>query len=166
MFSSLFYIILIMGPMVLVTYVEAVRSPLAGQLWGGLPRAVWYKNPWFISMGLTVVSYLYMSGMWVFELDTARVYGQEDFQKYVVLSYATFMTGAVLWAPLTLVALQRRQKLATVAVALWLTALGSVGMLVLAAGLKGQPWMVAAATMCMVHHVFFDAVYWWATWQI
>lgn len=166
MLSSLFYIILIMGPMVLVTYVEAIRSPLANQLWGGLPRVIWYKNPWMLSMGLTVVSFLYMTGMWVFALDTANVYGQEDLQKYVVLSYVTFMTGAILWAPMTLVALQRQRKLNTVALALWLTAIGSVGMLVLAAGLKEHPWMITTATMCMVHHVFFDAVYWWATWHI
>lgn len=165
MFDVLLYIVLLMGPNVLITYVETYRSALVGQLWGGLPRSAWYKNPWVISMILTVVSYLYMSGMWIFDLDDALIYGQEGLQKYVALSYISFMTGAILWAPLSLIALHRGEKLAVVAWALWLTALGSVGMFVLACGLENQPWMIAAATMCMLHHVGFDAVYWWATWD-
>jgi len=163
MFHTLFYIVLIMGPNVLITYVEAFRSLLAAQLWGGLPRTTWYKNPWIVSMILTVVSYLYMTGMWVFDLYEAPIYNQIGLQKYVALSYVSFMTGAILWAPYTLVALHRRQKMLTVALALWLTALGSVGMFILACGLKEQPWMVVASTICMLHHVGFDAIYWWVT---
>lgn len=164
MLHSLLYVVLIMGSNVLMTYVEAYRSKLADRLWGGLPRTSWYKNPWVISMMLTVVSYLYMTSMWIFRLDEALIFKQQGLQKYVVLSYVTFMSGAILWAPLTLVALHRDEKLPCVALALWMTALGSVGMLVLASGLEGQPWMIAASLMCMVHHVGYDAVYWWATW--
>ena len=111
MFHTLFYIVLIMGPNVLITYFEAFRSLLAAQLWGGLPRTTWYKNPWIISMILTVVSYLYMTGMWVFDLYEAPIYNQIGLHKYVALSYVSFMTGAILWAPYTLVALHRRQKI-------------------------------------------------------
>lgn len=165
MFDVLLYIVLLMGPCVLITYAEAYRSVLVGQLWGGLPRSTWYKNPWVISMILTVISYLYMTGMWIFDLDDALIYGQEGLQKYVGLSYVSFMSGAILWAPLALIALYRGDKMAVVALALWLTALGSVGMFVLACGLENQSWMIVAATMCMLHHVGFDAVYWWSTWD-
>jgi hypothetical protein len=158
MFDALLYIIIIMGPIVLMTYVEAYHSPNRAHLWGGLPQTTWYKNPWVISMMLTVVSFLYMSGMWVFVLEDVQ-------QNELVFSYILFMTGAILWAPLTLVALQREQKLGSVAAALWLTAAGSVGFLINVCTLKNQPLMVLAAVICMLHHVGFDAIYWWYTWH-
>ena len=147
-----------MGPVVLMTYVEAYRSPNRAQLWGGLPQTTWYKNPWVIFMMLTVVSFLYLSGMWIFAIEGVQ-------QNELLFSYLLFMTGAILWAPLTLVALHREKKLWSVAAALWLTAVGSIGFLINACTLKNQPFMVLAAVICMLHHVGFDAIYWWCTWH-
>ena len=159
MFEALLYIVVIMGSVVLMTYVEAYRSDKVSELWGGLPRTTWYSNPWVISMILTVVSFLYLSGMWIFVLD-------ETHTNELLFSYILFMTGAILWAPLALVALHRNEKLWSVAVALWLTAGGSIGFLVHACTLKETPpLMVIAAVICMLHHVGFDALYWWFTWH-
>ena len=159
MFDVLLYIIIIMGPIVLMTYVEAYHSPNRAHLWGGLPQSKWYKNPWVISMILTVVSFLYLSGMWVFVLE-----GQQ--QNELIFSYILFMTGAILWAPLTLVALQREEKLWSVATALWLTALGSIGFFINTCTAKQtNALMITAALICMLHHVGFDALYWWLTWH-
>jgi hypothetical protein len=156
MHDTLFYIIIVMGPIVLLTYLEAWRSPNVTALWGGLPQTTWYKNPWVLSMILTVISFLYMSGMWVFVLEDQQ-------QSELVFSYVLFMTGAILWAPLALIAVFRGEKMLTVAIALWLTAAGSIGFLVNVK--KDQPLMVLATVICMLHHVGFDALYWWFTWH-
>ena len=167
MFHTIVFIALLMGPNVLITYAETYRSITAcgeicaNNIWAGLP-----KIPWIISMILTVSSYLYMTGMWAIELDEVPIYGLKSLQKYVVLSYLFFMTGAILWAPYTLISLHRREKMLAVALALWLTAIGSIGMFILACGLENQPWMVVSSLICMLHHVGFDAIYWWFTWEI
>ena len=101
----------------MLTYAEALRSKKNKLLWGGLPRST--CNPWVISMLLTVISFLYMSGMWVWNEDLI-VYTTpyKDIRHIVLFQYILFLAGAVLWAPLTLIALQREQKLYSVLLAL------------------------------------------------
>lgn len=168
MYSELFYLIVTLGVLVLVTYVEAFRSRQKSLLWGGLPQYSWYRNPWVLSMVVTVLSFLYMASVWVFTLegdDIVYEMSYKEIRHIVLLQYTLFMAGAVLWAPLTLIALHRREKMWTVLLALWLTASGSIGLFVMACGL--QNWrLIAASLICMLHHVGFDAIYWWRTWEV
>jgi len=164
MYSELCFLIITFGLLVLLTYAEALRSNNNKLLWGGLPRST--CNPWVISMLLTVVSFLYMSGMWVWNEDLI-IYTTpyKDIRHIVLFQYILFLAGAVLWAPLTLIALRREQKLYSVLLALWLTASGSIGLFVMACGTQDL-LMIIAATICMLHHVIFDAIYWWFTWDV
>ena len=159
MFNELFYFILIGGLVVLMTYVEAFRSEFRHQLWAGLP-----KIPWFISMVLTIVSFLYMTGVWIFNTDEKMVYGGDN-RHYVILFYTMFIVGAILWTPITLISIHRGTKLSLVFISLWMTALGSIGILVMTLGLENETLACVAAGICMLHHVIFDAIYWWCTWN-
>lgn len=163
MYSELCFLIIVFGFLVLLTYVEVSRSSKITLLWGGLAEM---KTTWIVSMILTVISFLYMSGMWVWKEDH-MIYGTpyQDIRHIVLFQYVLFLSGAVLWAPLTLIALHRQQKLYSVLLALWLTASGSIGFFVMACGSQNIP-MIIAASICMLHHVLFDAIYWWFTWDV
>lgn len=108
-------------------------------------------------MILTVTSFVYMANQWIWHLPAnATVLGM----------YAIFFMGAVLWAPMTADALHREEKTPFVAMALWLAASGSIGLLVMSCSHPELPWLIAASTWFMIHHVFLDAILWYVRWHI
>lgn len=154
------YLIVVFGMMVLLTYVEAFRSENAAKLWGRLPRLAWV-----ISTVLTVLSFLYMTGMWIFAMENELLFGQPFavYRHYVMFCYVLFMSGAVLWSPTTLLALKREENMLLILLVLWLTALGAVGIFVMTCGLEKQAMMCVCGAVVMFHHVVFDAIWWWYT---
>jgi len=163
MYSELLYLIVVLGVLILLTYVEAFRSEHVSNLWGGLP-----KKPWVFSTILTVISFLYLSINWVFIMDDEQLFDKPfiEYRHYVLLQYILFLSGAVLWSFSTLLALQRQRKMLFVLFVLWMTALGSIGIFVMTCGLEDQILMQICGTIMMLHHVIFDALWWWITFNV
>lgn len=152
MYTELFWLILVFGIAVLLTYVHLMDSNSLHSLVKPIPLKIWIP-----SMALTVASFIYMANQWIWHLPAdATVLGM----------YAIFFTGAVLWAPLTADALHREEKTPFVAIALWLAATGSVGLLVLSCSHPEVPWLIVASAWFMIHHVFVDAIVWFVRWHI
>lgn len=156
-YRELFFLIIITGPLVLITYYQLYKSKLASQSWAGLSQKS-VKITWFISMALTVISWIYITTRWIFD-ETL------ESNKNVFLSYVLFMSGALLWTPFTIISLHRKTRLATVWLALYLTAAGSISLLIQAA-FTSDIAMIFAAAISAIHHLLLDAIYWWGTWKV
>jgi len=112
---------------------------------------------WIPSMVFTVAAFVYMSIQWIWHVPgDARVLGM----------YAIIFAGAVSWAPMTMDALHREEKTFSVALSLWVTASGSIGLLVLSCNHPDNPLLIAASAWLVVHHVFVDAIWWYTRWSI
>ena len=156
-YRELFFLIIITGPLVLITYYQLYKSKLASQSWAGLSQEK-VKIAWLISMALTVISWIYITSRWIFD-ETL------ESNQAVFISYVLFMSGALLWTPFTIISLHRKKRLATVWLALNLTAAGSISLLIQAA-ITSDTAMVLASAISAIHHLLLDAVYWWGTWKV
>lgn len=160
MYLELEITILVMGITVLLTYFEAYKSNVTNKLWGGLPRI-----PWIISTFLTIASFLYVSKVWIWDID--RVFSEpfSEWRHIVLLGYVLLLTGAVLWVPFTLLSIETRQKPYIVFMVLWMTAIGCIVLLSMSIGLDQHVVTKIASGWLVFHHVIFDAIWWWNTWE-
>lgn len=152
MYTELFWLVLVFGLAVLLTYGHLMSSQKIHSLMEPIPLKLWIP-----SMLLTVASFVYMSSQWIWHLpENTTVLGM----------YAIFFSGAVLWAPMTGDALHREEKTMFVLLALWLAAAGSIGLFVMSCSHSELPLLIAASAWFMIHHVFVDAIGWYVRWHI
>lgn len=160
MFLELELLICVMGISVLLTYVEAYKSPVANELWAGLPRV-----PWSISTMITTASFVYVSKVWICDIE--RVFDEpfSELAHFVLVGYVLLLTGAVLWVPFTLLSIRTRQKPFIVFLVLWMTVSGSIVLFAMSLGLDQHALVKVASGWLVFHHLVFDAIWWWNTWR-
>jgi len=108
-------------------------------------------------MLLTIGAFIYMSIAWIWHKDADPVaFGM----------FALFFVGALLWAPMLADAVHRQEKTSSVFLALWLAALGSVGLFVVSFRHVDDPWLIVASGWFMVHHVLVDGICGWMRWHL
>lgn len=153
MYIELFWVTLVLGLGVLLTYANLMNS---GMFLGSLVKPIPIRI-WACSMLLTVASFVYVSNQWIWHLPANAT---------VVGMYSLFLSGALTWGPMIADALHREKKTLWVALSLWVTASGSIGLLVLSCNHPDNPLLIAASAWLVVHHVFVDAIWWYTRWSI
>jgi len=158
--SYLLYLILVFGLATLLTYWKILFSDKIDELWGD-----WgYKSKliWKISTFITTISFLFMSCVFIWPLENW------EYSEQIFLCYCIFFSGAVLWAPFTLLAVEIGQKDAIVFVCLTLSSLGSGILFVLVAvyckDKTFQIPMIITSLFVALHHLILDTVWWWRNW--
>lgn len=153
MYHELFWVILVFGVGILLTYANLMSS---GMFLGSLVEPIPIRL-WACSMLLTIVSFVYISNQWIWHLpNNSTVLGM----------YCIFLLGALTWSPMIADSLRREQKTLWVAVSLWLAGAGSIGLLVLACQHSSNTIMIVASTYLVFHHVCIDAIAWYIRWHI
>lgn len=148
--GALLWVIVGLGLAVLLTYVHLTQSVSAAPLLAPIPLFIWVP-----SMLLTIASFIYMSWSWIWvEPENTNVLGM----------YILFYSGAVLYAPFTVVAASQGRKTIWVLLALWLAAAGTMGLFVEAC-IVGKPLLVTASCYVMLHHVVLDGIVWYTRWK-
>jgi len=160
MFLGLGVTICVMGITVLLTYMEAYKSSISDELWAGLPR-----TPWILSTVITAASFLYVSKVWVWDIESVFSEPLSEWAHFVLAGYVLLLTGAVLWVPFTLLSIRTRQKSFVVFLVLWMTVSGSIVLFVMSLGLDEHVLVKVASGWLVFHHLVFDAIWWWNTWQ-
>ena len=130
----LLYLICVFGPSILLTYWEIFQYPNKNELWGGWGR--FSIILWGISTFLTVISFLFMSSVFIWRLDTIpEIEG-------IFAFYCVFFSGALLWGPFSLFSAERGEKKLFVFLSLSLAALGSVGIFVTSINLEESDYRI------------------------
>jgi len=177
MYTALLIVQLILGNFVVGSYIwlaffSNISSEELELFWAGLSptnhRTIFIT--WFGSMVLTVVSFLYMTYMFIFQSEDWFVF-DENFdtnRHYLLASYVVFLVSATAWAPLTLYSIRNSGSYKfMVIICLWLTALSSVGFAVFVFNTYANTIDSTALTLLkigaiivVIHHVVLDATYW------
>ena len=177
MYTSLLIVQLILGNLVVGSYIwlaffSNISSEELEVFWAGLSptkhRNIFFF--WFVSMVLTVASFLYMTYQFIWQYESVFVFDVSFNQnkQYLLACYVVFLLSATAWAPLTLLSIRNGgsyKKL--VILSLWLTALASVGFAVFIFNTAANSIESTVLTLLKIgvmiiafHHVAFDAIYW------
>lgn len=142
---------LVLGPLVIWSYVRELPGAMADgasldDLWAGIGG--WTRRLTNVSIALAAVAYLVV--LWHLRNDRSLL---------VLLGYALFLGGAVLWAPLL-----RRGWPRTTVLVLTLTSIGAAVLLrrvlVPEQTASSSPLVVGAATYVLFHVFALDNVHW------
>ena len=160
--TLLFCQIIVGGILVLSSYAWALMKKDAEGLWGGVKWPC-VRGAWALSGLLTAIAFLYIAGVLLFD---ESVVPDVDFT-LINIAFAVIVWPAATWAPITFMAIKRRESLIYVFVALMLVAMGSVGVLFCVAPLKSDILNICAA-MLIFQHLMLDHILWFilfANWQ-
>ena len=164
------------GAAVLGSYGYLSTQKHLDSYWAGLKGPVF--KYWAVSALITATSFLFLIVNWCFLLNgnTTTIYGKtlnDSFTPLILPILLVFLLSAATWAWITIAA-RKGNKLASKAVTLclWLTALSSFGLFILAVGTREEGsavgWKVPLATVAGMfvasHHIIWDAELWRATW--
>jgi len=179
MYTALLTVQLILGNFVVGSYIwlaffSNISSEELEVFWAGLSptnhRTIFYF--WFFSMVLTVVSFLYMTYMFIFQYESVFVFDENFGQnrQYLLACYVVFLVSATVWAPLTFYSIRNGSYKNLVILCLWLTAISCVGFAVFIFNSAANTIDSTTLTLLKIgvvivvsHHVFLDAIYWVST---
>jgi hypothetical protein len=177
MYTALLTVQLILGNFVVGSYIwlaffSNISSEELEVFWAGLSptnhRTIFYF--WFGSMVLTVVSFLYMTYMFIFQSEDWFVF-DENFdtnRAYLLACYVVFLLSATAWAPLTFYSIRNGGSYKNLVIlCLWLTALSCVGFAVFIFNIAENTidsttltLLKIGAIIVVFHHVVLDATVW------
>ena len=178
MYTALLIVQLILGNFVVGSYIwlaffSNISSEELEVFWADLSptnhRTIFIT--WFCSMVLTVVSFLYMTFMFVFQYDESVFVFDVSFnqnRQYLLACYVVFLLSATAWAPLTLYSIRNGTFKFLVIICLWITALASVGFAVFVYNTAANTidstttltLLKIGVVIIVFHHVFLDAIFW------
>ena len=181
MYTALLIVQLILGNFVVGSYIwlaffSNISSEELEVFWADLSptnhRTIFIT--WFCSMVLTVVSFLYMTFMFVFQYDESVFVFDVSFnqnRQYLLACYVVFLLSATAWAPLTLYSIRNGTFKFLVIICLWITALASVGFAVFVYNTAANTidstttltLLKIGVVIIVFHHVFLDAIFWVST---
>ena len=158
--SELLLLILIGGVPVILSYMWfgwwSESNFSFEDIQGGLVN--WKLNAWYISVFLTVISYIYMLIEFVANPLT-------DTQKNILYpSYMLFLSSASQYTLYTTIDLTNRKKSNMLLINLLLVALGTLGFLVTAI-ISKNTLLIIATVWVLFHHLCLDAGYWYFTFE-
>jgi len=108
------------------------------------------------------VSFLFMTTVFIWPLDLWSA------DHKVSIAYLFFFAGAILWAPFSLLSVERESKMLVVFAMLLVVSLSTISLFVLSLTLDSSlPWKtptVISSFIVMFHHTFLDAIWWWLAW--
>jgi len=160
--TLLFIQIIVGGVLVLTSYAWAVLRKNADSLWGGVKWPC-VRGAWGLSGLLTAIAFLYIAGILLFDETVA------DAVDYTLvnIAFASILWPAALWAPITFAAIENRERVIFVFIALLMVAIGSIGVLFCVAPLQSDLLNICA-TMLIFQHLMLDHILWFvlfANWQ-
>lgn len=175
-YTALLIVQLILGNLVVGSYIwlaffSNISSEELESFWAGLSptnhRTIFIT--WFGSMVLTVVSFLYMTYMFIFQSEDWFVFDEnfDQNRQFLLTCYIVFLVSATVWAPLTLYSIRNGTYKFMVIICLWITALASVGFAVFVFNTAANTidptvliFLKIGAIIVVFHHVFLDAIFW------
>lgn len=177
MYTALLTVQLILGNFVVGSYIwlaffSNISSEELEVFWAGLSptnhRNIFYF--WFGSMVLTVVSFLYMTYMFIFQYESVFVFDEsfDQNRQYLLACYVVFLVSATAWAPLTLYSIRNGGSYKILVICcLWATALSCVGFAVFVFNTYANTIDSTTLTLLKIgvviivfHHVILDAIFW------
>lgn len=125
----------------------------ANELWGGLKDSTLYI--WLFSVVLTIASYFYLGYYFVWDatLESWHVH-------LLTVAYVLFFNFAGQYAGISMLDLRFRSKTTYLQIVLYMVALACVLITVVTVFLQ-DTWAIISSMMLLVHHLFFDAFYWY-----
>ena len=168
--SNLFVVLLFGGLPVLYSYYILSLDANAKMLWGGL-RGWWFWT-WIASMCLTVISYFYLFYMFVWGIENALVFEwtASEIEPWLCGTYTLFLGSASQYAFIALQDVKNKKKSNYLLLNLWLTAVASLLIGAFAIEINGvsdvhNVLSICAGFMIAMHHILFDAIYWFQTFE-
>lgn len=179
------YTTIVLGVCVLVGYFAFYIDQYRKTKRGERPPSAWRNLQgkiliaWIASMLATASSFLYTFYYWFFYVDEEvdRVWGARIDSQWHTIGpvFVVFLSGANLWTPTLWLAMAdstlRPSRVgfwyAVNSVCLLMTALGAVGLLILAVGVRdqhdvgwAQPTVAVAGAILAAHHIYMDGIFW------
>ena len=178
MYTALLIVQLILGNLVVGSYIwlaffSKISSEELEVFWAGLSpkkhRNIFFF--WFVSMLLTVASFLYMTYQFIWQSEDWFVFNVsfDHNRQYLLACYVVFLLSASAWAPLTLLSIRNGGSYKNlVIICLWITAISCVGFAVFifnsAANTTTDSTVLTLLKIGVViivsHHVILDAILW------